>query len=408
MVTKLKVGFIGLGKLGLPISEAISEKHSVFGFDSEERKSKKIKILTSVQEVVEASELIFVAVPTPHDSRYDGSLPVQNLPTKDFDYTSLLQTLKQIHQYVKATQTVVVISTVLPGTLRQHADIFFNACPLIYNPYLIAMGTEVKDFLNPEMVIVGTKLGKIDSHVERLLNLYKSMLNPNAKYVCGSWEEAESIKIFYNTFISVKLSLVNMIQDVAMNLGHMNVDTVTQALANSDQRIISKAYMQAGLGDGGPCHPRDNIALRSLSQRLNLGYDLFGAISDSREKQAKNMANYLSSKAKAFVILGQNYKPGIHLTDGSYILLVAHFLKVANCDVWFVDPKTNTNQLPEQKILQQHHEQNNLIYVVNYWEPWIFEFNFLSNPIVFDPWRSSESLKIKDATILSYGNTLNA
>src|SRR6202035_2545675 len=111
----------------------------------------------------------------------------------------------------------------------------------------------------------------------------------------GTWEEAESIKVFYNTFISLKLSFVNMIQDVAMALGHMNVDVVTDALSGASKRIISTAYMQAGMGDGGPCHPRDNIALRSLVSNLGLGYDLFSGVLECREGQARNMAKFLTS-----------------------------------------------------------------------------------------------------------------
>jgi UDPglucose 6-dehydrogenase len=78
------------------------------------------------------------------------------------------------------------------------------------------------------------------------------------------------MKIFYNTFISNKISLVNMIQDVAVKLGNMNVDRVTTALTKSTQRITGPAYMRAGMGDGGACHPRDNIALRWLAKESRI------------------------------------------------------------------------------------------------------------------------------------------
>ena len=74
------------------------------------------------------------------------------------------------------------------------------------------------------------------------------------------------------------MSTIGAIQDVAHKLGHMDVDKVTQALAKSTQRIVSPAYMKAGMGDGGACHPRDNIALRWMSENLGLGYDLFDAM----------------------------------------------------------------------------------------------------------------------------------
>jgi len=78
-----------------------------------------------------------------------------------------------------------------------------------------------------------------------------------------------------------------MIQDVAMTNGNINVDVVTNALAASTIRIISPKYMTAGMGDAGPCHPRDNIALRWLAEKLDLGYDIFDTVMSAREQQAK-------------------------------------------------------------------------------------------------------------------------
>ena len=88
-----------------------------------------------------------------------------------------------------------------------------------------------------------------------------------------------------------------MIGDVAQKMHHINSDAVTNALKHAD-RIVSTRYMTAGNGDGGPCHPRDNIALSWLAQRLNLGYDLFDAImaaSDSANDERKRSFEYLTA-----------------------------------------------------------------------------------------------------------------
>lgn len=140
---------------------------------------------------------------------------------------------------------------------------------------------------------------------------------------------------FYNTFISTKLALVNMIQDVAVKQGNVNVDVVTKALADSTQRITSSAYMKAGMGDGGPCHPRDNIALRKLSQDLNLGYDIFGCIVEAREKQAENMAIQILKYGNKVKFSSDSYKPDTNLIDGSYSLLVQYYVKKHGG--WIVD-----------------------------------------------------------------------
>jgi UDPglucose 6-dehydrogenase len=118
-----------------------------------------------------------------------------------------------------------------------------------------------------------------------------------------------------------------MIQDVAQRLGHMNTDRVTTALANSTRRIMSNRYMKAGMGDGGACHPRDNIALRWLAQKLGLGYDLFGSVMSAREQQAENMALEILKHGKNVFFSSNSYKPGTDLVDGSYSLLVQHYIK---------------------------------------------------------------------------------
>jgi UDPglucose 6-dehydrogenase len=197
----------------------------------------------------------------------------------------------------------------------------------IYNPYLIAMGSVKQDFLDPEMIMIGNEHGGMDRPTALLQHFYRELLGFNARTETGTWEEVEAIKIFYNTFISNKLTLVNMIQDVAQRLGHMNTDVVTRALAHSTKRIMSPRYMKAGMGDGGACHPRDNIALRFLAQKLGLGYDLFEAIMSAREHQAENMAQEILQYGKNIFFSSNAYKPGTELVDGSYSLLVQHYIK---------------------------------------------------------------------------------
>jgi UDPglucose 6-dehydrogenase len=162
------------------------------------------------------------------------------------------------------------------------------------------------------------------------VDFYKTFTTEGVRYEIGTWDDAEAIKIFYNTFISVKISLVNMIMDVAEKNGNINTDVVTGALGRSTKRITSSAYMKAGMGDGGPCHPRDNIALRWLARDLGLGYDLFDTIIKSREIQASNIARKLMNLSDQhllpIVILGKSYKPGLTLDDGSYSKLIGDYL----------------------------------------------------------------------------------
>jgi len=325
----MNVGFIGLGKLGLPCAEAMATKYSVTGFDIEDRSSDSVKVVTDVKDAVENQDLVFVAIQTPHHPQYDGSTPCMDYEPQDFNYDQVKQCLEEVNQYANEHTLIVLISTVLPGTVRRELAPLITRARFIYNPYLIAMGSVAWDMVNPEMVIIGTEDGSETGDASLLINFYKELMQNNPRYSVGTWEEAESIKIFYNTFISAKLSLVNMIQDVAEKSGNMDVDVVTGALERSTYRILGKAYMKAGMGDGGGCHPRDNIALRYMAEKLGLGYDLFDAIMRAREVQAKNIATKLvieSDKVNLpIVILGEAYKPDVHYKDGSSSILVGHY-----------------------------------------------------------------------------------
>jgi UDPglucose 6-dehydrogenase len=324
-----KIGFIGLGKLGMPCAEAVAKKgFDVVGYDIAHRTSSLIEIRQSIEEVCRDRDIVFVATPTPHEDGYDGRTPTSHLPVKDFNYDSVKKVLKSCNKHMGITQTLVLISTVLPGTCRRELNpIVTNTC-LLYNPYLIAMGTVADDMINPEMIMIGTKNGTPETSwkAQHLEAFYNQLCDNDPRIEFGTWEEIESMKIFYNTFISNKVALVNMIQDVAHKLGHMNVDVVTKALAQCTKRIVSPAYMKAGMGDGGACHPRDNIALRWLAKDLSLGYDMFESIMTARERQAETMALAILTHGKNVHFTSDSYKPGTNLVDGSSSLLVQHYV----------------------------------------------------------------------------------
>ena len=405
------VGFIGLGKLGLDCAEVFAEKYKVFGYDIYPRASKTVKV-SSIEDVINQSDWIFIAVPTPHIEGYDGSVPSSHMEPMDFGHDAVLDALEKINTYAKSPKKVVLISTVLPGTVRKKFYSILNKIhTFLYNPYLIAMGSVKWDMVNPEMVIIGSNTGN-DSTVSDLINLYKPLMQNNPRYITGTWEEAESIKIFYNTFISAKVGLVNMIQDFALKIGNINVDVVTDALAQSDMRIMSPKYMKAGMGDAGACHPRDNIALRWLAKEYNIGYDLFDTIMHAREVQAKNIADFLVAVAKDkglnIIIHGKAYKPDVPFCIGSYSTLIGHYIKSAGHTVVYVDPiaddRTDCVDAVNEPsiILMAHNRRVTYGYTGQNQNDYDY-FPFIKGSIIVDPWRVTENRE--GMTVYHYGNT---
>lgn len=230
-VIRKKIGFIGIGKLGLDCAEVMAEKHEVRGYDIYPRQSTSVKVC-EIEELVNESEWIFIAVPTPHAEGYDGSVPSSHMEPKDFGHDAVIDAINKVNQYARTQKKIVLISTVLPGTTRRKFVPLLDKRHLfLYNPYLIAMGSVKWDMANPEMVIIGTEDGSLTGVAGELIDLYKTIMQNDPRYEVGTWDECESIKIFYNTFISAKVGLVNMIQDFALRIGNINVDVVTNALA---------------------------------------------------------------------------------------------------------------------------------------------------------------------------------
>jgi UDPglucose 6-dehydrogenase len=405
----MKVGFIGLGKLGLPCAEAMAIKHAVSGYDIVPVTSDTVSVERSIHAVVKKSEIIFIAVETPHSPEYGGSEPSCHLPNKDFNYDVVKSVLREINLYADTSKLVVLISTVLPGTTRRElVDCVYNT-RFIYNPYLIAMGSVAWDMVNPEMIMIGTKDGSETGDAKILIDFYKTIMQNEPRYVVGTWDECECIKVFYNTFISAKLGLVNMIQDVAIKQGNINVDVVTDALAKSTMRIMGPKYMTAGMGDAGACHPRDNIALRYMAEKLDLGYDLFDGIMGARERQARNLAMALVDAANEhnlpIVIHGKAYKPNVPYTIGSYSMLVGYYCEQENFPVTYADPLTGDDYTPEgpSVILMAHNAGITYDYAGIDKHQDLY-FTIQPGSVIVDPWRqfitSDETVKV-----IHYGNT---
>jgi len=409
----MNIGVIGLGKLGLDCAEVLAEKYTVRGYDIAPRASNTVQVC-DIKEVVELSDWIFIAVPTPHADGYDGSIPSSHMPPKDFGRDAVMSAIQQINRYSNGPKKVVLISTVLPGTTRRYFVPALEAIhEFLYNPYLIAMGSVKWDMVNPEMIMVGTEDGAWTGIARELVELYRPVMQNNPRIEIGTWDECEAIKIFYNTFISAKVGLANMIQDFAMKIGHINVDVVTDALANSTMRIMGPKYMTAGMGDAGACHPRDNIALRWLAEEYEIGYDLFDTIMLARERQAKNMADFLVIQAQKhnlpIVIHGKTYKPDVPYCIGSYSTLIGHYVQQTGHKINYVDPladdTTDVFATWEEPavILLAHNKQVTYGYT-GLKQTEVTYFDFLPGSVVVDPWRKFDKL-IPDLTVIHYGDT---
>lgn len=366
----MKIGYMGLGKLGLPEALAVEAVgHEVMGYDPgpqvvEILKTRKLPYnevgaqallentrlrLVGPADLVNECDLIFIAVQTPHQPKYEG---ITRLPSKrvDFDYTYLKDAVSQLSQALaspntqKTTARVVIISTVLPGTVdREIRPLMHPGMKLCYNPHFIAMGTTIPDFTNPEFVLFGVDDPETAEVAEQF---YKTI--HNKPFYRTAIKNAELIKVAYNTFISTKLAFVNTLMEVCHKTG-CDVDAVTDGLKMASDRLISTKYLTAGMGDGGGCHPRDNIALSWLARKLEMGFDFFEAIMMSREKQTDWFADVIEEQIEQLaqtrlwrnipvIILGEAFKPETNLVTGSPARLLQSVLRERGIFATTIDP----------------------------------------------------------------------
>jgi UDPglucose 6-dehydrogenase len=349
----MRIGMVGAGKLGLPVALAIEAAgHEVKVWDPSpavqdyiayrsipyvEEGAQELLSETRIEvvppdELAKWANICFVAVQTPHDPAFEGVTRLTD-DRADFDYRFLAEAV----QSVTDANLVVVISTVLPGTMESEFYFRFRQTRLLYNPFFIAMGTTIPDFRNPEFVLVGTD----GAHPGPLKEFYAT-IHDRPVFVT-TIKTAELTKVAYNTFIGLKIAFANTMMELCEKTG-ADVDDLVDALSLADKRLISSAYMRGGMGDGGGCHPRDNIALSWLAREVNLSYDLFGALMECRERQTEWLGMIVAGEMASSVpfkpieIMGKAYKPGTNLTVGSPATLLANILREEGVEFEHSDP----------------------------------------------------------------------
>lgn len=392
----MNIGFLGLGKLGLPCALAVESKgHKVWGYDVDPKveeilRTRKLPYreiwaqdyldkseiaFTSISAMVSNSEIIFVPIQTPHDERFEGVTRISD-ERVDFDYTFLKAGIKILADEIKAQgedKVVIIISTVLPGTIeREIMPLLNDNVKLCYNPFFIAMGTTMRDFLQPEFVLFGVDDEKA---AEKAESFYTTL--HDRPFYKTAIKNAELIKVAYNTFIGMKIAYANTMMEVCHKIG-ADVDAVTQAMSLATERLISGKYLSGGMGDGGGCHPRDNIAMSWLAKKLDLSYDFFESLMLGREQQTEWLADLIQEHEGPITILGKAFKEQTNLTVGSPAILLKNILEERGAEVTMYDPHIDEGapnlEDPQVFFIGTKHSE-------------FLDYSFPQGSIVLDPWR---------------------
>lgn len=310
-----QVGVIGVGKIGSELVRVLNSAGvttSVYD----------VQGATDTVERVAQSDVLWICVDTPTNSWGDN----MDDSAQNYDYTNLSKALEQFACEHKPT---IVGCTVAPGTLRYLNTTTPN--DLIYMPFLISQGNVAQGLVDPDCWFVGTESGAAHIAVHDLVAKFS-----NSKQHWGSWTQAELAKALYNSWIIQKINFANWAGDLGEALD-ANTHEVMDWLKQCSQLITGPAYMTPGWGDGGPCHPRDNLMMSYVNMQLGIAYDPAWNNHTVRMMQAEHMAQRAISTELPVIILGKSYKPGTDDTTGSYSVLVANIIRDLGGTVYYED-----------------------------------------------------------------------
>jgi UDPglucose 6-dehydrogenase len=207
---------------------------------------------------------------------------------------------------------------------------------LCYSPEFISLGSVIRDFLNPDFLLIGES----DPHAGELLaSVAKGVCDNQPPVARMSFANAELTKLALNTYVTTKISYANMLAHLCERMEGGNVDAVTSALG-LDSRIGPK-YLKGSLGYGGPCFPRDNIALATLAHQLNVPAPLPEATDRINQLQVPRLRGYVMAHLPVngrVGILGVSYKPQTNVIERAQGLELAQALLAEQVPVFVYDP----------------------------------------------------------------------
>jgi UDPglucose 6-dehydrogenase len=354
------LGVVGLGKLGAPMAacfankgflvigadvnsalvEAVNEgRPPVFEPELAERLAAGRAYLTATTDTgatVGSTDATFIVVPTPSDE--DGG----------FSLRYVLPACEQIGQALREKSgyhLVVLTSTVMPGATDGPVRAALEEASgkrcgedfgLCYSPEFIALGSAIRDFLNPDFLLVGESDARAG---DMLAEIYSRLVENHAPVARMNFVNAELAKLSVNTFITTKIAFANMLARVCEQMPGADVDVVTSALGR-DSRIGSK-YLRGAVSYGGPCFPRDTVAFAALANGVGAPAHVAEATDQLNRDGIRRLADLVRRhlpEAGTAAVLGLSYKPNTDVIEESPGLLLAQTLVGAGVNVVAYDP----------------------------------------------------------------------
>ena len=353
----MKIAIIGSGYVGLVTGACFAQVgHEVICVDNDERKVKalnhgripiyepgleqlvlrnvaarRLKFTGSIEYGVDNSEVVFIAVPTP--PRADGGV----------DLTYIEQVAREIAAVLKEYRVIVDKSTVPVKTGEKVADTIrrYNKVnvdfDVVSNPEFLREGCAVTDLMEPDRIVIG-------SNSERALAIMEKVYEPFlAPIMVTDVNSAELIKHAANSFLALKISYINAVSAICEATG-ADIEKVAEGIG-ADKRI-GRSFLNAGLGYGGSCFPKDIAAFIAISELIGEPFHLLQEVQRINQRQRERFLKRLRDtlwvlKEKRIAVWGLTFKPHTDDVRSSVAIDLVNDLIREGARVTAYDPKGN-------------------------------------------------------------------
>jgi UDPglucose 6-dehydrogenase len=359
----LKIGVVGTGYVGLVVGTCLADLgNDVICLDVDEQKIKQLNqgklpiyepgleellkrslkegrltFTTDAQKAVQASQVLFIAVGTP--SQADGSV----------DLSFVEKAAAEIGQHMNEFKVIVEKSTVPVGThqlverLVKENQKEKHAFEVVSNPEFLREGSAIKDFMAPDRIVVG--LPENSQAKEIMENLYKGIARADKPLVFTSVQTAELIKYASNAMLATRISFIN---ELARLCEKVDADVKDVAKGMGLDKRIGPRFLQAGLGYGGSCLPKDVKALISTGKKVGSDFSILEAVEKVNDAQRESLLPKIKQlvpelKDKTIAVWGLAFKPKTDDIRQASSLAVIERLLAEGARVKAFDPEAVDN-----------------------------------------------------------------
>lgn len=296
---------------------------------------KRLSFTTDLSAAVKEAEVIFLALPTPPSE--DGSA----------DLSYVLGVADDLGTMLDHYAVVVDKSTVPVGTAEKVSEVIAKKAKVqidvVSNPEFLREGFAVKDFMEPDRIVIGTSSEKARKVMDEL---YRPFVLEGSEIYFMDERSAEVTKYAANSFLATKISFMNEIANLCELVG-ADVDSVRLGVG-SDPRI-GKRFLYAGIGYGGSCFPKDVTALAKTAQENGYDFKIIKAVTEVNEQQKQSLTDkvkaYYSGDIKGlkFALWGLAFKPDTDDIREAPALTIIDTLTKQGAQVIAYDPEAAAN-----------------------------------------------------------------